>query len=130
MILHDGEILYEGSPQIVAPVYERFSYRINRFDHVHSKSTEDGSETVSIPESAPPGDVIRRAVRSVERTGVAPDVVHQVAQVWNNDEPIIVGPCLSDVGLELLYWRPFVAWIYSRFGTPVSYTHLTLPTKA
>ena len=118
MILHDGEILYEGSPQIVAPVYETFSYRINRLDHMHSKSMEDGVEAVIAPESTPPGEIIRRAVRSVERSGVAPDVVHHVTQAWSNDGPIIVGPCISDVGLELLYWRPFVSWIYSRFGTP------------
>ena len=118
LILHDGEILYEGSPQIVAPVYENFVYRINRLDHTHLKSTEDSAETVSTSESLPPSEVIRRAVRSVERTGVAPDVVHHVAQAWKSDGPIIIGPCLSDVGLELLYWRPFISWVYSRFGTP------------
>ena len=118
MILHDGEILYEGSSQMVVPVYDKFIYRINRLDEMQSQPLEAGSVTPDVREALTPGEVIRRSVRSVERTSAVSDVEHHVAQAWNSHRPIIVGPCLSEVGLELLYWRPFVAWIYSRFGTP------------
>ena len=118
MILHDGEILYEGSSQMVVPVYNKFIYRINRLDEMQSQPLEAGSVTPDVREALTPGEVIRRSVRSVERTSAVSDVAHHVAQAWNSHRPIIVGPYLSDVGLELLYWRPFVSWVYSRFGTP------------
>ncbi|MEE2790395.1 MAG: ATP-binding cassette domain-containing protein, partial [Acidobacteriota bacterium] len=64
MILHDGEILYEGSPQMVVPVYDKFIYRINRLDHMQSQPMEAGSVTPDVREALTPGEVIRRSVRS------------------------------------------------------------------
>ena len=32
--------------------------------------------------------------------------------------PIIAGPWLGEVGFELLYWVPFLAWFAGRFGVP------------
>src|SRR5438128_835759 len=33
-------------------------------------------------------------------------------------EPIVVGPWLGEVGFELLYWIPFVAWFAECFDVP------------
>ena len=57
--------------------------------------------------------------------------------IGDSDLPIVMGPWISEVGFELLYWIPFLNRIVEayrldkrRIYIAVSYTHLTLPTKA
>lgn len=41
------------------------------------------------------------------------------AQLWRlarSKSPIIVGPWLSEVGFELLYWLPFLQWAATQYG--------------
>ena len=45
-------------------------------------------------------------------------VEHDIARVVSGSDPIIVGPWLSEVGYEVLYWVPFVRWIQSRHDIP------------
>ena len=45
-------------------------------------------------------------------------VEHDIARVVSGSDPIIVGPWLSEVGYEVLYWLPFVRWIQSRHDIP------------
>ncbi|HEU5256645.1 MAG TPA: hypothetical protein VFU28_11685 [Vicinamibacterales bacterium] len=45
-------------------------------------------------------------------------VERDIARVVSGSDPIIVGPWLSEVGYEVLYWVPFVRWIQSRHGIP------------
>ncbi len=33
-------------------------------------------------------------------------------------KPIIAGPYFGEVGFELLYWIPFLAWFAERYGVP------------
>ena len=40
----------------------------------------------------------------------------QLAALARGREPILVGPWLSEVGYEVLYWRPFLAWMIDRYG--------------
>ena len=47
-----------------------------------------------------------RAEWSVER---------EIARVVRGSDPIIVGPWLSEVGYEVLYWIPFVRWIKATY---------------
>ena len=47
-----------------------------------------------------------RAEWSVER---------EIERVVSGTEPIIVGPWLSEVGYEVLYWVPFVRWVKAAF---------------
>jgi hypothetical protein len=47
-----------------------------------------------------------RAEWSVER---------EIARVVRGSDPIIVGPWLSEVGYEALYWIPFVRWIKATY---------------
>jgi hypothetical protein len=39
-----------------------------------------------------------------------------IARLVSGTGPIIVGPWLSEVGYEVLYWVPFVRWVRSRYG--------------
>ena len=52
-----------------------------------------------------------RAEWSVER---------DITRVVSGSAPIIVGPWLSEVGYEVLYWIPFVRWVQAQFGIPAS----------
>ncbi len=51
-----------------------------------------------------------RFQEQVARLRVERDVEDQIARVAEGDGPIIVGPWLSEVGYEALYWVPFVRW--------------------
>lgn len=42
-------------------------------------------------------------------------VVREIEQISRGGKPIIIGPWLGEVGFELLYWVPFVAWAVERF---------------
>jgi hypothetical protein len=46
-----------------------------------------------------------------EEAVAVPRVLHRIAR---RDRPIIVGPWVSEVGYELLYWIPFLHWVTSR----------------
>jgi len=39
-----------------------------------------------------------------------------LAKLADSDKPIIVGPWLSEVGFELLYWIPMVRWAQQTYG--------------
>jgi len=42
-------------------------------------------------------------------------VEREIARVVRGSDPIIVGPWLSEVGYEALYWIPFVRWIKATY---------------
>ena len=45
-------------------------------------------------------------------------VERDIARVVSGSDPIVVGPWLSEVGYEVLYWVPFVRWVQSQFHIP------------
>jgi hypothetical protein len=45
-------------------------------------------------------------------------VERDIARVASGSDPIVVGPWLSEVGYEVLYWVPFVRWIQSQYHIP------------
>ena len=45
-------------------------------------------------------------------------VERDIARVTSGSDPIIVGPWLSEVGYEVLYWIPFVRWVQSQYDIP------------
>ena len=45
-------------------------------------------------------------------------IERQLAALARGREPILVGPWLSEVGYEVLYWRPFLTWMVDRYGIP------------
>jgi hypothetical protein len=42
-------------------------------------------------------------------------IERQLAALARGEAPVIVGPWLSEVGYEVLYWRPFLAWMLDRY---------------
>jgi hypothetical protein len=46
-----------------------------------------------------------------EEAVAVPRVLHRIER---KDRPIIVGPWISEVGFELLYWIPFLNWVKSQ----------------
>jgi hypothetical protein len=54
-------------------------------------------------------------------------VERDIARVVSGSQPIIVGPWLSEVGYEVLYWVPFVRWVQSQFDIPPD--RLTVVTR-
>ena len=76
------------------------------------------------------GDATRRAgVRATRRAErfqqhvIAPmreerAVLARLREVASADAPIIVGPWISEVGYEVLYWVPFLRWFRDRYAIP------------
>jgi hypothetical protein len=65
-------------------------------------------------------------------------IIRELRALGQGSEPIVAGPWLGEVGFELLYWVPFLAWavdecgidparlvVISRGGTGDWYRHLT-----
>lgn len=130
IILHEGETLYQGGAETVVPIYDHFvgrMARIQRADEARrsaetaSPGAADTTDTLGgsgldSVDVRSPARLIARAVQSLDRSHIASLAEDQVAQAWASDQPIILGPFLADVAFELLYWRPFVAWMRATFG--------------
>jgi|CXWL01.1.fsa_nt_gi hypothetical protein len=43
-------------------------------------------------------------------------VEREIARIVSGKGPVLVGPWLSEVGYEVLYWVPFVRWVQSHYG--------------
>jgi hypothetical protein len=54
-------------------------------------------------------------------------VEREIGRLVAGKEPIIVGPWLSEVGYEVLYWVPFVRWVQTHYGIKPS--RLTVVTR-
>ena len=62
--------------------------------------------------------LMRRAQRLREQAAAFGDewqVEREIAAVARGRGPIIVGPWLSEVGFEVLYWVPFLRWFEDRY---------------
>lgn len=51
-------------------------------------------------------------------------VKHHVRTAASGDGPIVVGPWVSEVGYEVLYWVPFLRWLVDRFEIDPSRVHV------
>lgn len=61
---------------------------------------------------------IGEAKRRVDTYRAEWAVERDIARVVSGSDPIVVGPWLSEVGYEVLYWVPFVRWVQSQFHIP------------
>ncbi len=64
---------------------------------------------------------IKRVARGAEGliTGAGSEeawVLTKLKSIAGSNRPIVVGPWLSEVGFELLYWIPFVNWVVKNYG--------------
>jgi len=53
-------------------------------------------------------------------SSVAAECRRQLRRIAAGDHVIVVGPWVSEVGFEVLYWVPFLRWAKAEFGLPVS----------
>ena len=128
LIVHDGETLYEGRPEMALQIYERFAYRMERTQKVDEErrasaaapAAEDLDEAEDVDENEDEipsaAALMQHHAVKVDRSLVASLAEDQVAEAWRSDQPLILGPYLSSVTVELLHWRPFIAWMRARFG--------------
>jgi hypothetical protein len=68
---------------------------------------------------------VRRAVRrkkvlqeQLRHFGTEWDVERELETIVGRGRPIVVGPWLSEVGFETLYWIPFLHWVKAAFRLP------------
>ncbi len=63
---------------------------------------------------------VRDALGSSERAeGSQWDMIEvEVREALSGDGPVVVGPWLSELGFEVLYWIPFLNWLVERYGVP------------
>jgi hypothetical protein len=54
-------------------------------------------------------------------------VEREIGRIVSGKGPILVGPWLSEVGYEVLYWVPFVRWVQSHYGVKAS--RMTIVTR-
>lgn len=66
--------------------------------------------------------ITARALRRSSRAGPEPatwrELDRYVQRLSSLDERIVVGPWLSELGFEVLYWIPFVSWLADRHDLP------------
>jgi hypothetical protein len=58
---------------------------------------------------------LRRAAARLVGERRAYEIERELAAIARGTSPIVVGPWLGEVGFELLYWVPFVAWAAHRY---------------
>jgi len=77
--------------------------------------TLPGAEGPGMARHCPPrGQTPRAAARKVRR--VTRFTARRLEALAASDKPILVGPWLSEVGFELLYWIPFLSWATRAYG--------------
>jgi hypothetical protein len=74
-----------------------------------------GIERTTFPRLLKPrGDSTANSEQRVKEFSELTDTA--LAKIADSDKPIIVGPWLSEVGYELLYWIPLVRWARETYG--------------
>lgn len=60
--------------------------------------------------------LVREEVRQIPAATTVQALREELSRIAQSRGPIIVGPWLSEVGFELLYWIPFLNWAAREFG--------------
>jgi hypothetical protein len=80
-----------------------------------NKGMWKGVEAVRSARFAPPkGQSTEHSDRKVRR--FIKESGEALAAIARDDKPIIVGPWMSEVGFEILYWIPLVRWMVHQYG--------------
>jgi hypothetical protein len=58
---------------------------------------------------------VRRLIGSRRASGTAARIERELDTLARHRGPIVAGPWLGEVGFELLYWVPFLAWFAERY---------------
>jgi hypothetical protein len=74
-----------------------------------------GIERTAFPKVLPPKGKSTR-LSNAETETFAAEAKQALAAIAKSDKPIIVGPWMSEVGYELLYWIPMLRWAQDAYG--------------
>ncbi len=121
LLLHDGKIIYEGSPDTTIPIYEKLLHVLRKSEQsegvLRRRSSRTGASLENQrPNAARAAELVRRIARRSSDSKASLALEDQIARVWQSGRPVILGPYLSDVGFEVLYWLPFLVWMKERYG--------------
>ncbi|MGE3404890.1 MAG: hypothetical protein AB7K63_20055, partial [Vicinamibacterales bacterium] len=59
---------------------------------------------------------VRRLIGGRRASGTAARIERELDALARHRGPIVAGPWLGEVGFELLYWVPFLAWFAERYA--------------
>ena len=116
LVLHDGEVIYEGAPAVVLPAFEKFQRTTLRATR-RAEGQADAAATLD-PESLPAAQLVATIANRSSHVAVADRFDGTLKAVCAGEHPILFGPYLSDVAFELLYWLPLLRWVRETWGGP------------
>ncbi len=62
--------------------------------------------------------ILVRGLRKIGHKLIAAEqrqILHKLEAIASSERPVIIGPWLSEVGFELLYWIPFLRWALAEY---------------
>jgi len=60
--------------------------------------------------------LLKQELDQVPAAPIVAELEQQLARLRKSKGPIIIGPWISEVGFELLYWIPFLNWAVAEYG--------------
>ena len=145
MILHEGRALYYGAPDRILPIFQSLADDLKQErDRALKESTVatfaidsargDGADTIPPRTSQPPSAASQSDLTPSTDTVVAlmehladttptagaamspllPAI--EVRRISASNKPLLLGPWLGTAHWELMYWRPYVAWMLKQLN--------------
>ena len=60
--------------------------------------------------------LLKQELDQVPAAPIVADLKRELERLQQTTAPIVVGPWISEVGFELLYWIPFLNWVIKTYG--------------
>ena len=60
--------------------------------------------------------LVRQEIDEMPAGRAVEELRKELAAIAQSDQPVLVGPWISEVGYELLYWIPFLRWVLHDYG--------------
>ncbi len=117
-IMHRGKFIYEGQPELTAAVYDGLSAT---FEEVGEAALSESLATTiaEVEETFDGSQGLAVSPDEVERVDhhltVSLDAEKELEKIAGGGRPIIVGPYLGSIELELLFWIPWIRWLVRHF---------------
>jgi glycosyltransferase involved in cell wall biosynthesis len=60
--------------------------------------------------------LLKQELDQIPASPIVADLRREMERLQNTTAPIVIGPWISEVGFELLYWIPFLNWAIATYG--------------